>query len=323
VFRQYDRHVQNNTLLSSEHNTAGLIQLRNAAGELQEKALAATLDGNPRHVALDAYTGTLGVVCEAARNLVAVGAKPLAVTNNLNFANPETATGYYPLYFAVEGLKEACLALETPITGGNVSLYNTTGAGSILPSPVVGMVGVLPQAAKALGSAAKEAGEVLLLLGRFAPSIGGSEYQWLTTGKIQGAPPSVHLRQEKATLACVLALNEAGLLQAAQDVSVGGLLPTVLELLEARQLGASLSLASLAASLESARLDTLLFGETHGSFVLSVKPEALSTLQQRAADYGISCYELGSVLPEPQLRLSLPSVAESLTFSLPAGPALA
>lgn len=313
IFQQYDRHVQNNTLLASENNTPGVIRLRTSSGAWSRQSLAATVDCQPRHVALNPYQGTLGAVAEAARNLACVGAQPLAITNNLNFGNPEKPEIYHQLYYAVEGLKDACTAFETPVTGGNVSLYNEHSGQAILPTPVVGMVGLLSSQDPAhcptpMMPAFQQAGDAVVLVGCFAPSLGGAEYQVLRTGgAFYGEPPTVDLDAEKRLQALLVSLIQTQRLRSAQDVSLGGLLVTVAECLPPH-LGARLDFSSLADV--TPRLDTLLFGETHASILLSLPPQQADEVRRQTLAAGLHYHYLGEVTPEPAaLALTLPGPA--------------
>jgi phosphoribosylformylglycinamidine synthase subunit PurL len=322
VFSQYDRHVRNSTLLSSDHHTSGLIRLRTADNQPTGRALAMTLDGNPRHVALHPYSQSQGIVAEAARNLVATGAKPLGVTNNLNFGDPEAPDVYHQLYYTVEGMKEACLAFNTPVTGGNVSLYNTNESGAILPSPVIGMVGLLEDETLATPATFQTVGHTVAVLGRFRPSLGGSEYQALhAEGDCYGRPPTILLREEVMLQEIVLTLIERRLLASCQDVSVGGLLPTLAEACW-REGQAAMAIATDLTPLwttwtgqetDPVRLDTFLFGETHGAFVISYDPnhqaevEAVvaNVTQRRGPASQIAIVPVGSVTGLEQWLLSM------------------
>lgn len=315
LYEQYDRHVKLNTYLSSDHNTAGLIRLKannsnHDSDHEPHKALAATLDGNPLHVWLNPYEGSKGIVAEAARNIVCTGATPLAVTNNLNFGNPETPLVAFQLAESVRGIKEACLAFETPVTGGNVSLYNTNGEEAIIPSPTLGMVGVLNDINDALSPQFKQAGDIIAVLGRFSPSLGGSVYQWQIQGDSYGEPPTVDLDMEKRLQDFITqVLVPQRLLASLQDVSTGGLLVTVVEsCLAFKQIqhAVTLDLTPLLhdSFSDSGSLDTLCFGETHGSFVLSCTPAHFETLQTLSAEAGIPLVALGQVL-EPQSPLTV------------------
>lgn len=322
VYQQYDRHVRNNTVLDSDNNSAGLIRLRKADGGWSSVELSACLDGNPYYSLLEPYQGALGLVAESARNLVATGCKPLAVTDNLNFGDPEDPEIYYQLYFSVAGLKEACKALNTPVTGGNVSLYNLNETGAILPSPVIGMVGVKSADKPVLTPHWKQAGDKIALLGRFAPSLGGSVYQQAQTqGEIYGSPPSISINDEARLNALMLTLHEQGLLQSAQDVSLGGLLPSLLEcsLTAARVaprsalLGFSLQTqAFVEATPKLTRHDVRWFGETHGTYIISYKAEQESqiqsllnkTLEEAPIGCQLKLLPLGQVTAEPNWQLN-------------------
>jgi phosphoribosylformylglycinamidine synthase len=318
IFRQYDRHVRNNTMLASENNAAGVIRLRKHDGQFSGKALAVTLNGNSRYVELEPYVGAMTTIAECVRNLVAVGAEPLAVTDNLNYGDPEDETVYYQLYYSVEGLRDACLAFNTPVTGGNVSLYNTTDTGSaILPSPVIGMVGLIADETKVMTPQFKRVGDRVAVLGRFRPSLGGSEFQAMTMGESFGPPPSLSLNEETALVKVVLQLIAEGLVQSVQDVSLGGLLTTLAECCFSAEplyppCGLSLALDPLAAQLRESgittSLATLLFGETNGSFVLSYPEAHEARIQTVLADAGrpaLTLIPLGHTMEAPELTLML------------------
>jgi phosphoribosylformylglycinamidine synthase subunit PurL len=334
VYRQFDRHVRHNTLLDSDNNGAGLLRLRKPDGTPSEKALAVTLDGNPYPVALNPYRGGQGIVAEAARNLVAVGAKPLAVTNNLNFGNPEDPAVYHQLYYTVLGMKEACEALKTPVTGGNVSLYNQNERGSILPSPTLGMIGLLEDYRQGMTPHWKSAGDRIALLGRFLPTLAGSAYQrLLSNGAYWGEAPSLSLQDEALLNTLVLELIEAGLLASVQDVSTGGLLTTLAECSlqplqinpKASLFGFDLEAASIQQAFPSLDEATLWFGETQGCYVLSYRPEQEALIRQRVEKAfaqtlsKLQYLSLGSVLETPEIRRSASSSVSCDLTSLSLG----
>ncbi|MBF2098694.1 MAG: phosphoribosylformylglycinamidine synthase subunit PurL, partial [Gloeomargaritaceae cyanobacterium C42_A2020_066] len=247
VYRQYDQQVQNNTALRPGQADAGVIRV---AGQ---RGVAATMDGNGRLVYLDPYEGAKAAVAEAARNLSCVGAEPLAVTDNLNFGSPEKPVVYWQLAEACRGLADACRALETPVTGGNVSLYNETrdAAGTavaIYPTPVVGMVGLLPDFTRRC-TPAWAAGQRVYLLGlpwgNHPPrgvSLGGSEYLAVVHGQVTGRPAAVDLALEKQVQHVCRQGIAAGWVQAAHDVSEGGLLVALAEMAIAGRIGAEITL---------------------------------------------------------------------------------
>ena len=286
IISQYDRHVQNNTLLASENLGAGVIRLRKKSGEFSGKALSMTVDCNARYVALDPYQGSLFAVTQAARNMACTGALPLAVSDNLNFGNPEKPDIYYQLVQAVNGIKDACLAFETPVISGNVSLYNEHSGEPIFPTPTIAMIGLIEDDTKIATPSLQEAGLKLALLGHFNPTLGGTEYQKLRLGRIEGQPPAVDLALETANQSLILSLIADGALNAVQDVSLGGLLPTLLEMGFDHELGMALNLEPLTALSPSLRLDELLFGETAGTYIVAYRPEEEAALQARVQAAG-------------------------------------
>ncbi len=311
VFQQYDRHVQNNTLLASESNTSGVVRLRKKGGAFSPYSIALTTDCNPRYVYLEPWSGAKSAVAEACRNLACVGAEPLAVTDNLNFGNPEKPEIYYQLYYAVEGIKEACEAFQTPVTGGNVSLYNEHSGTAIYPAPVIGMVGLLENNATPMTPQFKSAGDEVALIGRFKPTLGGSEYQFLRQDEIYGRPPTISLQDEVRTLALVRQLIAESQVQSVSDVSLGGLLVSLVENTFKQNLseqvgetglGLALNLADLQAR-ESLRLDALLFGETNGSYLISYLPDQKAAVQQACEEAKVAFEPLGAVLDSPVLTL--------------------
>lgn len=313
VFHQYDRHVQGSTLSASEGHGAGVIQLKKEDGSFSGKALAASVDGNSRYVALNPYEGGKGIVAEAARNVVCQGAKPLAVTNNLNFGDPEKETVYYHLHDSIRGMKDACLALDTPVTGGNVSLYNEHGGSPILPSPVIGMVGITDNLQTVKPSSVNKIGNVLILLGEFNPSLGGSEYQSIQWGELNGEPPAVDLEKEARINQFLLGHMPHKPLEMAQDISLGGLLVTLTKTLFPKELqslnntpkpkvGATLDITPLLD--KTNRLDTALFGETHGTYLVSIDAAIEERFLGLAQDAGLKALKLGTITDTKTLQLT-------------------
>jgi phosphoribosylformylglycinamidine synthase len=191
VYHQYDTTVRTGTAIRPGGD-AGVIRIRGT-----NRAVAATTDCNGRFVYLEPKTGAMGAVAEAARNLVCVGAMPTAITNNLNFGNPLKPHIYYQLREAVQGMREACGAFETPVTGGNVSLFNETDGRAIYPTPVIGMVGVIDDVSKITPSNFQAVGDDIVLLGANSGELGGSEYLYVTADLVAGRPPAVDLRSSK------------------------------------------------------------------------------------------------------------------------------
>jgi phosphoribosylformylglycinamidine synthase subunit PurL len=304
VFQQYDRHVQNNTLQTSDELSAGVIRLRYPHTYLHSgKAMAATTDCNPRYVYLNPNSGTTSAVAEAYRNLIAVGASPLAVTNNLNFGNPKTAEVYYQLYEAVAGMRTACLTLNTPVTGGNVSLYNETHSNqsgtdtieAIYPTPIIGMVGLIADEQQISTPCFKQTGDVVMVLGNLAPTLAGSEWQALQGLPCQGEPPACDVAVERQLGDFIMA-NRAQL-ASVQDVSMGGVLTTLAECWLQSSLGLGFTLQPEALLGQQPALDatTLWFGETNGTYVISASPAQAEAIVAQAKTAGLTCIPIGTV----------------------------
>lgn len=291
VYRQYDQQVLANTVIPAGGADAAVVRLRPQQGEgsLQgtERAVAATVDCPNRWVALDPERGAMAAVAEAARNLSCVGAEPLAVTDNLNFPSPDTDRGYWQLAMACRGLAEACRRLNTPVTGGNVSLYNETRSDDgasvpIHPTPVVGMVGVVESITKVIGLGWRQAADPVVLLGVLPfdgqaddrLGLAGSAYQGVIHGALTGRPPRPDLDLEARVQALVRAAIGQGLLASAHDCSDGGLAVALAESCLAVGLGAAIDLGS-----SGARPEQLLFAEGGARIIVSVKAEALEAWQ--------------------------------------------
>jgi len=286
VYRQYDHQVQNNTVIMPGGADAAVIRIRPlvSSKDLNKPqasnsfpGVAATVDCNARHVYLHPYEGAKAAVAEAARNLSCVGAEPLAVTDNLNFGSPENAIGYWQLAEACRGLSEACTAFSTPVTGGNVSLYNETldadgKPQSIYPTPVVGMVGLIPDLTKICGQGWQAEGDLIYLLGTpldAAPSavvtLGGSEYLAAVQDVIAGQPPIVDFELEcKVQTVCREGIRQ-GWIRSAHDSAEGGVAVAIAESCISGNLGATLTFST-----SKSRLDHLLFAEGGARIIVSV-----------------------------------------------------
>ncbi|MFM7236486.1 MAG: phosphoribosylformylglycinamidine synthase subunit PurL [Cyanobium sp.] len=284
VWRQYDHQVQANTVVPPGGADAAVVRLRPQQGEgslaSSRRGVAAVVDCPNRWVALDPERGGMAAVAEAARNLSCVGAEPLAVTDNLNFPSPESATGYWQLALACRGLSEACKALATPVTGGNVSLYNETRLPGgtlqpIHPTPVVGMVGLVADLAHVRGLGWRQAADVIWLLGvppgdasEERLGLAGSSYQGVIHGLLSGRPPRVDLDLERGVQALLRRAIHADLVASAHDLSDGGLAVALAESCIASGLGAQITLP-----LSAERWDRLLFAEGGARVLVSVPPE--------------------------------------------------
>jgi phosphoribosylformylglycinamidine synthase len=270
AFEQYDSVVGSRTVRRPESADAAVLQIPEAGN-----AIAVSIDGNGRRVACDPYAGTIEAVLECAQNLACVGAEPLGLTNCLNFGNPEKPAPAWQLDRAVSGLADACNALGVPVVGGNVSLYNEGPEGPIYPTPVVGMVGELPDPAKTCGSAFVKEGDAIALLGPFSPSLRGSELAKLRGGLDTGLPqPDVGA--VATACATVRAAVRAGKLSSAHDISDGGLACALAECAIAAGTGCRVDVQPLRE--RGCSPEDALFGEGTGGFLLSGDREALESL---------------------------------------------
>jgi phosphoribosylformylglycinamidine synthase len=256
------------------------------------RGLAATTDCNGRYCWLNPREGAKAAVAEAARNLVCSGALPLAVTNNLNFGNPLKPAIYYQLREAVHGMAEACSLFETPVTGGNVSLFNETDGVAIYPTPVIGMIGTLDDVEEQHTTPGfKASGDVILLLGENLEEIGGSEYLYWRHGLVAGEAPRVDLLAERRLQHAVLAVIQRGLVRSAHDLSEGGLALALAECAigGTEPFGVSVSLDETLAPV------ALFFGETQGRVLLSVAPENETRALEILRDHGVLARPIGVV----------------------------
>ncbi|MEM9541418.1 MAG: phosphoribosylformylglycinamidine synthase subunit PurL [Cyanobacteria bacterium P01_E01_bin.42] len=287
VYRQYDHQVQNNTLILPGAADAAVVRLRSTippapfnkgGGDSQgdRKGVAVTTDCNSRYVYLHPYEGAKAAVAEAARNLSCVGAEPIAITDNLNFGSPEKPVGYWQLALACQGIAEACKELETPVTGGNVSLYNETldsegKPQAIYPTPVIGMVGLVPDITRTCGQGWQNKGDRIYLLGMGSPvTLGGSEYLAAIHGAIAGHPPKIDFERERQVqAACRHGIRE-GWINAAHDCSEGGLAVALAECCISGNRGAEIILNT---SQNDRRWDEILFGEGGNLILVAIASE--------------------------------------------------
>ncbi|WP_417898202.1 phosphoribosylformylglycinamidine synthase subunit PurL [Bacillus haimaensis] len=267
VYDQYDYQVRTNTVVVPGSDAA-VVRIRGT-----EKALAMTTDCNSRYLYLDPEVGGKIAVAEAARNVVCSGAKPLAITDCLNFGNPEKPEIFWQIEKATDGMSEACRTLEAPVIGGNVSLYNETNGVAVYPTPVVGMVGLIDDLSHITTQEFKAAGDLIYVIGETGADFGGSELQKMTYGKIFGKAPAIDLKEEAFRQGQVLAAIRAGLVASAHDISEGGLGVALAEsAIGAKGLGARVTVEG--------ELTSALFSETQSRFVLSVKPENKEKFEQ-------------------------------------------
>ena len=270
VFEQYDSIVGSRTVRRPQAADAAVLTLEPDGGS---GAIAVSIDGNGRRAVCDPYTGELEAVLECARNLACVGAEPLGLTNCLNFGNPEKPHIAWQLVRAVEGLHDACLALGVPVVGGNVSLYNEGGQGPIYPTPIVGMVGKLPDPDAVPRTEFVSEGHAIALVGPFAPALAGSELEKLR-GRLAAGLPEIDLAEQADALVALRREVRAGGLPTVHDVSEGGLACTLAECCIEGGLGARVALPAG----DAASAEALLFGEGPGGVLVAGPPEALSAM---------------------------------------------
>ena len=286
VYRQYDHMVRDGTMVLPGSDAAVFI-VREA-----NKILASTSDCNAIYCALDPREGARIAVAEAARNLACSGAVPLAVTDNLNFGNPHKPENFWQLREAVEGLAEGCVAFDTPVTGGNVSLYNENPAGAIDPTPTVGMVGIIHDERHVTTSAFKDCGDAVILLGELGQEMGGSHYLKVLFGRKEGIPPKVDFTRERALHDTLRGLIAQGLLASAHDCAEGGLAVTLAEscICGKKEIGADIDFGATGLAPE-----VLLYNESQTRVVVSSKPEAAEAILAFAQGKGIPARRIGTV----------------------------
>ena len=277
---QYDRYVRGDTVLAMPHD-AGLLRIDESTG----LGVALATDGNGRYCQLDPYAGTQLALAEAYRNVAVSGARPLAVTNCLNFGSPEDPAVMWQFIEAVRGLADGCQQLGIPVTGGNVSFYNQTGSTPIQPTPVVGVLGVHDDVRRRVPSGFSLPGASIVLLGETAAEFGGSLWAWLRHGHLGGLPPAVDLEAERALADVLITAAARGLIVAAHDLSDGGLAVALAESCLAGGTGCAVTLPADAA--------TFLFSESAGRAVLAVRPGAEADLAALCAEAGVPATTLG------------------------------
>jgi phosphoribosylformylglycinamidine synthase len=284
LWEQYDRHVMADTLEDSATGAdAGIVRVHGT-----RKALAATSDCTPRYVQNDPYEGGKQCVAEAWRNLTAVGADPIAITDNLNFGNPERPEIMAQIVGAIEGMAEACRALDFPVVSGNVSLYNETNGAAIPPTPTVGAVGLIPDYAHRADYANLSDGDVIVLIGDSHGELGASLYLRELLGREDGAPPPVDLACERRNGDFVRGLIRAGEVTAVHDVSDGGLACAAAEMALASDIGLTLIPTSLT------HAHVFLFGEDQGRYLVGTKdPDGLIAKARAAGVHAIVTGEAG------------------------------
>jgi len=281
IYQQFDYMVQTNTLVGPGTGAA-VLRLKDASVRL-----VLTVDGNSVYSLLNPYYGGAIAVFEAARNLVSVGAKPIGMTNCLNFGNPERPETMWAFSLSIEGMSDACNALAVPVIGGNVSLYNETAGSDIYPTPVVGMVGLLSASRRIISPCFQSEGEVVVLIGETMEELGGSAYLKEIHSQERGTPPVLRFDREVAVIQLVLALND--ILSSAQDLSEGGLAVALAKGTLLSGIGCSITI-----DLQKMRIDATLFSESQSRFIVTVSKEKLDQLKERVEQSGVPYTVLGT-----------------------------
>ena len=293
VWEQYDSLIGSNTA-QIPGGDAGVVRIRG------KKAIAVSTDVTPRYVEADPFEGGKQAVAECWRNLTATGADPIAITDNLNFGNPERPEIMGQFVHAIKGLSEACNVLAFPIVSGNVSLYNETNGQGILPTPAIGGIGLIPDVDRMATIPFKKVDDVILLVGGHGNQLGQSIYLREVLGREEGAPPPVDLALEKKNGDFVRQLIRAGQLSAVHDVSDGGLGLAVIEMAMASNLGAALVPLT----------HEQLFGEDQARYVVTATPAQAEAIKAAAAEAGVALEQVGTVTAEPALKIaSGPSIS--------------
>ena len=312
VFEQYDSTVQAGTVLPPGGD-AGLLRVRHA-----DFAVAVTTVCNARYVRLRPYEGGKAAVAEAARNIACTGARPLGITDCLNFGSPERPAVYFQFREACRGIADACRTFDTPVTGGNVSFYNESPTGAVDPTPVVGMVGLLDHADRAVPSHVRAPGDRILILGETRAELGGSAYWEAVRLCSGGEPPAVDLAAERRLIDLLVAGAREGLFRSAHDCSDGGLGVALAEIAmggpyQQAGFGVDLDLTGYAPGLDAA---DLLFSESHGRALVTCPPEKTGAVKLLARRSGIPVYDAGVVkTPDETFALRLRDAAISQTIA--------
>src|SRR6185437_10670910 len=300
VYRQYDTTVRTATVVRPGQADAAVVRLRGT-----DRAIAMKTDGNGRYVHLDPRVGGRLAVAEAARNVACVGAQPMAITNCLNFGNPKRPEVFFQFREAVAGIGEACRALDTPVTGGNVSFYNESPSGAVYPTPVIGMIGLVESLAHVTRSTFHTDDDAIVMLGEPTSELGASEYLAQVHGIVAGAPPECDLERERMTITALLEATRAGLVHSAHDCSDGGLAVALAECAigdEEHLMGAAVDLDGWSALPDRA----LLFGEAQARILVSTA-NATAVLAI-AARHGVPARRIGTVrAASGRLQITTPS----------------
>lgn len=293
VYHQYDHMVRTNTVVEPGSDAA-VLRIRGT-----QKALAMTTDCNARYIYLDPEVGGAIAVAEAARNLVCSGAQPLAITDGLNYGNPEHPEIFWQLEKSADGISEACRVLNTPVISGNVSLYNETKGTAIYPTPIIGMVGLIDNIEHIMTQSFKQAGDVIVLIGETKAEFGGSELQKMVKGHISGQAPTLDLAIEQKVQNLVLDSIRQGLLASAHDLSEGGLAVAIFESAVTGNKGVSIDIHTELSPTE------VLFAESQSRILVSLAPEKVETFLAQAAQSDVQVQRIGLVKDEQHVTLNI------------------
>ncbi|WP_084965159.1 phosphoribosylformylglycinamidine synthase subunit PurL [Thermoactinospora rubra] len=314
VTSQYDRYVRSNTVLAQPAD-AGVLRVAEDDEHPTKRGIALATDGNGRYTKLDPYTGAQLALAEAYRNVATTGARPLAVTNCLNFGSPEDPEVMWQFAEAVRGLADACRTLGVPVTGGNVSFYNQTGSQAIHPTPIVGVLGVLDDVSKRIRPGFAAPGLKVALLGETGEEFGGSEWAHVVHGHLGGLPPQANLEAHKALAEVMVEAARRGLVEGSHDLSDGGLAIALAESCLAHGVGARVTV--------SGEPFADLFSESSGRVLVAVRPEAFEEFAALCAEHEVPCYGLGvtggdSLVVEGVLGIPVAELRETHERTLPA-----
>ena len=294
VYNQYDSTVRTNTV-QGPGQSAGVVRIKDT-----NIGLSVSTDCNGRYVYLNPKQGGMVAVAESARNVVCSGAQPLAITNCLNFGNPKDPEIYWQFREAVLGMGEMCRALDTPVTGGNVSFYNENAQGAVYPTPVIGMVGMLEDMTHATSISYKNEGDFIVCLGSLNPTLGGSEYLKIVHDKIEGPLHNFDIKSELDVQNLCLDAIKEGLINSAHDISDGGLAVNIAEsiLFSDESIGAEINLS------RKMRNDELLFGECQSVIIVTINEENLFTLVEKAQALNVYTQTIGKVTSNGKLIIN-------------------
>ena len=288
AYKQFDTEAQGNTI-AGPGSDAAIVKIDGT-----DKAIAITTDCNSRYIYLDPKVGGQIAVAEAARNIVCSGAKPLAITDGLNYGNPTNPEVFWQMSESIDGISEACLALETPVISGNVSMYNQSKDEAILPTPIIGMVGLIEHTKYVTPSHFQNNGDLVYLIGETFPEFGGSELQKIIAGKYSGKAPAIDLQVEAKRQNSLATAIREGLVVSAHDLSEGGLAVGLAEsLFKGQGLGAEVNVTGDAT--------VALFSESQSRFLVTVKAENKESFEKLWTDAS----QIGSVTNDGKLTVSV------------------